>query len=94
MENIQWLTNWFLGNCDGDWEHSNIVTIQTIDNPGWMVRIDISETSSQGKQMSKDLQGDENDWMVIKCDGAVFEAFGDPTKLNLLIEYFRLLVDN
>ena len=92
MENIEWLSEWFSSNCDGDWEHSNNITIKTIDNPGWMVRIDISETSYQGKQISKDIENNEADWFVIKCDGNVFEGFGDPTKLGLLIDYFRQLI--
>jgi Immunity protein 53 len=31
---------WYLAQCDGDWEHRHGVTIGTLDNPGWSLRID------------------------------------------------------
>lgn len=38
---IQWLQNWYSSNCDGDWEHDYGITIETIDNPGWNIKIDV-----------------------------------------------------
>jgi len=32
MERIQ---DWYRRQCDGDWEHSYGVKIETLDNPGW-----------------------------------------------------------
>ena len=32
---INWLEEWYVSNCDGDWEHTFGITINTIDNPGW-----------------------------------------------------------
>jgi hypothetical protein len=41
---IQGLQNWYLAKCDGDWEHEFGISIETLDNSGWMVTIDLSNT--------------------------------------------------
>jgi Immunity protein 53 len=38
------LQAWFRAQCDGDWEHSFGIKIETLDNPGWSVTIDLAET--------------------------------------------------
>ena len=43
------LQKWYSANCNGDWEHSFGVVIETLDNPRWLVKIDVEETSLDGK---------------------------------------------
>ena len=43
-ELLPWLQNWYAAQCDGDWEHHYGITIQTLDNPGWLVVINLAET--------------------------------------------------
>lgn len=31
---------WFKRHCDDLWEHQNGITLETTDNPGWLVTID------------------------------------------------------
>jgi hypothetical protein len=31
------LSRWYAAHCSGEWEHQYGVSIQTIDNPGWLV---------------------------------------------------------
>lgn len=38
----------FYANCNGDW-HLYGVRINTLDNPGWSVKIDLEETNLDGK---------------------------------------------
>lgn len=38
------LEAWLSEQCDGDWEHTYGMTIETTDNPGWYVQIDLDET--------------------------------------------------
>ena len=66
---IDWLQNWYCSNCDGGWEHSYGIKIQTLDNPGWHVEIDLMETrvadkpfAEVAKDESDDLQGSK--WKV------------------------------
>ena len=36
---LQALQQWYLAQCDGDWEHGYGVSITTLDNPGWSLDI-------------------------------------------------------
>lgn len=44
MNVLQEIQSWYISNCNGDWEHSFGVSIDTLDNPGWSVRIDLADT--------------------------------------------------
>ena len=41
-DSLQWLQNYMLTATDGTWEHQNGISIDTLDNPGWRIKIDIS----------------------------------------------------
>lgn len=45
LNNVDWLSSWYRKECNGDWEHTYGISIQTLDNPGWSVRIDLLDTS-------------------------------------------------
>jgi hypothetical protein len=45
MDTINWLQDWYKQNCDGDWEHSYGINIYTVDNPGWSVNIELTDTN-------------------------------------------------
>lgn len=47
MSAITRLQKWFAAQCNGDWEHLNGIKIETTDNPGWWVQVDISGTTSR-----------------------------------------------
>ena len=49
MSTITEIQNWFQEQCDDDWEHSYGIKIETCDNPGWSVRIDIIGTALENK---------------------------------------------
>src|SRR4030095_11402014 len=38
------LERWYRARCNGDWEHSFGITICTLDNPGWSVSIQLTDT--------------------------------------------------
>jgi hypothetical protein len=40
-----WLQSWYVAQCNGDWEHSYGIAIDTLDNPGWSVTIDVARTA-------------------------------------------------
>jgi hypothetical protein len=35
------LSRWYTAQCDGDWEHHQGISIQSCDNPGWWVKINL-----------------------------------------------------
>ena len=42
---LERLQDWYLAQCDEDWEHSYGVKIDTLDNPGWLIDVDLKDTS-------------------------------------------------
>lgn len=94
MNSINWLTGWFQKNCDGDWEHENQIQIYTVDNPGWVVRIDLKETPLEGVEIEyKFVEHSENDWYGFSVKNSVYDAGGDLSKLEFLITSFREIVE-
>ena len=92
---LQWIQAWYQTQCNGDWEHSFGIKINTLDNPGWHVTIDLNETSLQGLTIPSTLADhSEEDWYVFKIENSKYEANGDPSKLTFLLEKFREIVEN
>jgi len=50
METMQWLMNWFSQNCDGDWEHNNNISINTLDK---LARLSVPLGRDNGMQDRK-----------------------------------------
>lgn len=94
MEAIKWLENWYQLHCDGDWEHSYGVKIETIDNPGWSVKIDIVDTPLENLHIEYSLtETSETDWYGYSVKDGTFNAAGDQTKLLFLITLFQRIVE-
>jgi Immunity protein 53 len=82
------LQNWVLNNCNGDWEHEYGVKIETTDNPGWSLKIDLTETPLENLFFSKTKNQipNCNSWFDIKVEKNVFIGYG--SDLSELIEVF------
>lgn len=86
----QWLQHWYAVNCDGQWEHSNGVEIETLDNPGWSVVVDLRGTDLEGRDMpSYACDNGGRDWVFCKIEDGRFVGNGDPSKLECIIDRFR-----
>ena len=97
---LDWLTQWYLSQCDEDWEHSFGVTIETLDNPGWSLTVDLTDTALADQPFqpvfhnlaqSEAQQGLDGDlrWWVAKVEQQKFKAYGGPRNLTDLIAVFR-----
>lgn len=87
---LKWLEEWYRRQCNGDWEHSFGIEIETLDNPGWLISIDLKETELENLTIDYKLkENSENDWYSIKCHNSKFTAAGDPLKLEFLLKLFR-----
>ncbi|MBQ7319815.1 MAG: immunity 53 family protein [Clostridia bacterium] len=49
---------WFRLHCDGEWEHSEGINIETLDNPGWQVQISLKDTLLEQIDFPEILVGD------------------------------------
>jgi hypothetical protein len=92
---IDWIQDWYNDQCDGDWEHSYGVKICTVDNPGWLIEIDLIFTELENLELPYQLiETDENDWYGFMIKEKKFKGSGDPSKLNLLLNKFKSIAEN
>ena len=88
---VQRLQAWYASQCDQNWEHSFGVQIGTLDNPGWVVTIDLVGTALFNVSFEPGERGDsENgqDWLRLKSDGKVFTGAGGVENLEEILEAF------
>lgn len=90
MNMLEWIQNWYLSNCDGDWEHSYGLNIYTLDNPGWSVDIELTDTDlefSKFELIQKYI--DANNWIHCDVVDGVFKGSGSADKLEEILKIFR-----
>ena len=95
MNTIQQLQNWYKAECNGDWEHQYGVKVETLDNPGWSVTIDLENTHLEDKPFEevsygtgKESDPDDNNWVLCKVVDKSFQGVGGPDKLEEIIHCF------
>ncbi len=88
---IQDLQAWFVKHCDGNWEHQYGVKIETLDNPGWTVEIELTGTSlSKTPYRKMNEERSENDWISCFVEQDTFKGYGGPKNLlEILIVFFE-----
>jgi len=95
MDVFDWLVQWFKSYCDGDWEHGEGVVIETLDNPGWSVRISLDGTSFTEKDFAKvEVAHNNDDWILCKVEDYFFKGYGGPDKLKEILEIFKNWVES
>lgn len=88
MNSLRSLEAWYAAACDGGWEHLYGVRIETLDNPGWMLVIDLMGTPLQGRLCDRDESSTDGTWISVKSDGVEFVAAGDLYALERVIDAF------
>jgi len=89
------LQDWYANQCNGDWEHQFGIKIETVDNPGWTVEIDLIETKWQDTVFAElRTKKDDSDWIICFKRGSHFVGSGDPSKLREILAYFLKAVDS
>lgn len=89
-EILIWLIKWYFGQCNGDWEHGNGIKIDTLDNPGWVIKIGLNETTLQNKEFQNvEIERSENDWIHCRIKNHVFVGAGGPFNLVEILQIFR-----
>lgn len=91
---IDWLSEWFSLECNGDWEHENQIKIETVDNPGWDIEIDLRDTSLEHLEITNNIvEKSENDWYFFDVKNKRFRGGGDLKKLNFLLSKFKEITE-
>src|SRR5918994_1076194 len=93
---LGWLERWYQEQCDGEWEDDCGLTIETLDNPGWLVSVDLRHVEPEAPA-SRALAvlgeppnaGNGNEggpvWMTCEVKGGKFVGAGDPTQLRAIL---------
>jgi hypothetical protein len=82
------LEQWYATQCNGEWEHSYGVKIDTLDNPGWQVQIDLNETRKQDSLLALvKLDRTETNWIYYWIEKKRFEIVCGPLNLSEALEY-------
>lgn len=89
MSSIKDLQLCYAAHCDGDWEHSYGVRIESFDNPGWLLRIDLRGTELEHRAFeSASVPPGTQRWAHLQLKECVWEAACDPLSLEWAIETF------
>lgn len=93
MSVIEQIQAWYASQCNGDWEHQNGVSIDTLDNPGWSVSINLAGTELEGAMIPPYRQDSgEDDWVFCEIKDRTFIGNGDPSKLVFILDMFTSLL--
>ncbi len=88
------LGEWYAAQCNDEWEHGFGIRIDTLDNPGWYVVIDLNGTALEQLHLEKRVvENSEQDWFRIEVKDKKFVGAGDPRKLGAIIEEFLEFAD-
>jgi len=102
---LAWLQRWYDQQCNGDWEHHAGITISSLDNPGWLVRIQLRGTALEHQPFTGIARGtsdegwvldpDDPTWLHCRvvthtaADGPIFEGASGPLGLAEILSVFR-----
>ncbi|MGZ3823129.1 MAG: Imm53 family immunity protein, partial [Mucilaginibacter sp.] len=85
---------WYASNCDRDWEHSFGIKIETLDNPGWAITIDLEATKWEDLKFSENVELSEDDWFNIDVKGKRLILNGDSKKLIYLLDRIKEILSS
>jgi hypothetical protein len=83
------LQKWYSSQCNGDWEHTYGVTIENIDNPGWMLKVQLADTTLQDLPFQTlAVERSEADWIHCAVTDMQFRGSGGSQNLDEILGVF------
>ncbi len=84
------LQDWYLSKCDGEWEHGYGVKLTTLDNPGWMLSIELKadENLYSIKKSFYENESNEDDWIAVNIDDRYVKFACGPKNLTDILKIF------
>ena len=95
LDILSWLQKWYFQQCNGEWEHGYGIKINTIDNPGWRVKINLHDTVLAGKPLNRiKIERSDDNWVHYWVENSIFEAAGGPENLSEIFYLFKKWTEN
>jgi len=92
-DGLTWLQGWYVTQCDGEWEHEYGMSIETLDNPGWFLKVDLQATAMDGRAFPPhEVHRSEHDWLIARVVDSRFEVACGPLNLSEAIHQFRIWI--
>jgi len=89
MSRLIEIQTWYAAHCNGEWEHTYGIKIDSLDNPGWWVKIDLTGTElAEAAFAPRTEQVSETNWLNCKIANRIFEGAGDASKLESILGIF------
>jgi hypothetical protein len=83
------LQQWYLSQCNQDWEHTYGITIENIDNPGWTITVQLADTVLQGIQFeTRIVNRSDADWIHCAVSDMQFRGSGGAQNLKEILGVF------
>jgi len=77
-----WLQAWYATQCNGEWEHEYGIKIDTLDNPGWSVTIDLKDTTLADRTYERQaIHRSAHEWVMTSVTDHQFSAACGPLNL-------------
>ena len=100
MSELKFIQDWYRSQCDGDWEHTYGIHLETLDNPGWTLRIDLIGTDQENiafnpvsHNVGEHSDPHEVDWFTCHVKDGSWHGSGGPEGLETLISIFRTWIN-
>lgn len=89
MDELRRLQEWYASQCDGDWEHEHGLRIETLDNPGWSVEIDLADSELElATYTPVNDRMSEREWIRTRVVDTTFYGGGGPLMLATILRHF------
>jgi Immunity protein 53 len=95
MTTLHRLAQWYTRQCDEEWEHHQGISIESCDNPGWWVKVNLKGTSLETVPFelvanNVDAAGFQQGprWLSCHVADGVWNGGGDETTLEQILELF------
>jgi hypothetical protein len=95
MKTLDELSKWYQSQCNGDWEHLAGVKIESTDNPGWWIKINLVGTPVESREFAtvsigvdKERNPQAEKWIHCSAENGEFNGAGDAARLEEIVRIF------